>query len=513
MNGSAVDAAIAAGLCNGLMNSQSAGIGGGHFMVIYLKEKGKAYAINARESAPDSAYETMFQNRSSSTGGLATGIPGEIAGYWEAWTLGGRLPWSTLFQPAIDMCRNGYRVPASLARAIASNENLIRSNQQLANIFINNKTQLPYKVNETIYRPLLGNTLELIARENISAFYLGFSNLTQYMVEEINENGGNVTVEDFNGYHALPTQAVSVPLTPSLTLYTTPVPSSGLLVSFIMRLMAEYNLNETVLANTNSQSLFYNRLVESFKFAFASRAQLGDECTKLVNEVVFNLTSQAFIDKIRSRIVDYRTFPGSYYSNFTFRQDEGTAHISVLANGDAVSFTSSVNTYFGAGYAGRRTGIIYNSQMNDFSSSPSADGSSKQLSGANLIKARKRPMSSMSPIIVVNGAGDVSLVLGASGGPHIVSAVAQVAIKILSLGKNLKDAIDDRRLHHQLYPENLQAEINFDSSLLNIFKQFGYKNISCFAYGGSAVQGIYSPQKNLIYSYSDPRKGGIPAGV
>lgn len=190
MNGSAVDAAIAAGLCNGIANAQSAGIGGGHFMLIYLKEKKKHYAIDARETAPINTNKWTFSrgdNKSSLFGGLATGIPGEIEGYWRAHQLAGKLDWQVLFQPAIQMCRNGFKVSLVLANSIKRSETFIRNSLEFSNIFINPLTNETYKENGFIKMIKLADTLELISKTNIVEFYNG--NLTQTMVNEINENG------------------------------------------------------------------------------------------------------------------------------------------------------------------------------------------------------------------------------------------------------------------------------------------------------------------------------------
>ena len=139
-----------------------------------------------------------------------------------------------------------------------------------------------------------------------------------------------------------------------------------------------------------------------------------------------------------------------------------------MANGDAVAFTSTINTYFGAKYGGRYTGIIYNNQMDDFSTPGSANSFGYQPTAANFIRPGKRPMSSMSPTIVIDRkTREAKLVVGASGGSRIITAVAQVAIKALWMGLDIKDAIDDRRVHHQLYPTSVDFEQGFDS--VNIY--------------------------------------------
>lgn len=148
--------------------------------------------------------------------------------------------------------------------------------------------------------------------------------------------------------------------------------------------------------------------------------------------------------------------------------------------------------------------------MDDFSSPNKENFFGLLPSISNYIKPNKRPMSSMSPLIIIDREGKVKLILGASGGSKILTSVSQVAIKTLWLNKTLKEAIDDRRLHHQISPEYLQYENEFDNDLLNKLGNLGH-NLSCFDIGGSVVQGIYA--NGDVYAYSDPRKGGIPDGV
>jgi len=152
-----------------------------------LKETKTMYAIDARETAPQNTNVWSFYDRSSVSGGLAVAIPGEIYGFWQAHQLGGKLPWQSLFQPAIQMCRNGFKVSRVLAFAIDFLESSIRSDAELSNVFINSLTNATYKENDLIKMTKLADTLELISNTNVKEFYNG--NLSQIIVNEINENG------------------------------------------------------------------------------------------------------------------------------------------------------------------------------------------------------------------------------------------------------------------------------------------------------------------------------------
>jgi gamma-glutamyltranspeptidase / glutathione hydrolase / leukotriene-C4 hydrolase len=345
-NGSIVDAAITASLCNGLMNAQSGGIGGGSFILLYLN--GTSYAIDARESAPANSFKTMFSNNKSSLlGGLSTAIPGEIAGYWEAYKIGGRLPWKLLFEPIIEMCFNGFKMSKQLSRAVDMKEKEIRSNGPLSSIFINSKTNETFKENDSIKMVKLGQTLKIISEQNVTAFYNG--SLTKIIVNEINNMGGNVTLNDFLNYRALLKSPIVTKLDDQFTIHSHPLPSSGIIVSFILKLMQGFNLNENTLRSVDEQTRFYHRLIESFKYGFAKRTFMGDEnFVNNMNEFYYNLTNNTqYIDEIRLKILNSNyTHPSHCYDSDKneVKSDHGTTHLSLIAGNDAVALTSTVNT-------------------------------------------------------------------------------------------------------------------------------------------------------------------------
>lgn len=217
----------------------------------------------------------MFLNKSSLIGGLATAIPGELFGFWEAHKLGGKLPWQELFKPAIDLCRNGYRISKPLANALKYAESHIQRDQVLREIFVDQATGSIKKVGDLVKMQKLSDTLEILSQSDFSTFYNG--QMTKLMVEEINENGGQVTIEDFNNYRPIVSEAVKLKIDDEYTLYTSGLPSSGILAGFIIKLMRGFQLEPNLLNNTEKSTLFYHRLTESFKHAFAKRALLGDE--------------------------------------------------------------------------------------------------------------------------------------------------------------------------------------------------------------------------------------------
>lgn len=211
-------------------------------------------------------------------------------------------------------------------------------------------------------------------------------------------------------------------------LYTTPLPSSGAILAFILNVMSDLY--------TKDVPLYWHRVVETYKHAYGQRTNLGDlvndaEMHDMIKETYDNLISQDFALHVRGLIHDDRTFTNmSYYgANFTIEEDHGTANMAVLAaNGDAVTVTSTVNNYFGAKVRSPRTGIILNDEMDDFSTPGVINSFGVPASPANYIKPGKRPMSSMCPAIILDEAGNVRMLVGAAGGTKITTSVAAVSV-------------------------------------------------------------------------------------
>ncbi|CAF3355169.1 unnamed protein product [Rotaria socialis] len=516
-NGTTMDAALAAAICNGVMNGHSMGIGGGCAILIYSKKRKRAFSLIGRERAPYAANATMFIGREnmSMTGGLAIAVPGELRAYKKAYDeFGGGVPWRDLFQPTIQLCRNGFIVSASQAAAIAQTRSLILNDPAMRELFVkNNKTNELYSKGDIMKRPKYAATLEIIAEQGADAFYTG--TLADRIVKEIHDHGGIITKQDLADYQVDFNEALSVNLNASLTAFTTQAPSSGPLLIFILNILRGYNIAESNLKKTSDAALFYHRLIEAFKFAYAKRTELADPLKINITNLIRNLTSKDYADIIRARINDYKTFGFEYYGGTWYDQlKTGTAHLSVVGpDGDAVALTSTVNLYFGSKVVGPETGIIYNDEMDDFSIPNTTNFFGVPASPANFIAPGKRPVSSMSPLILLETANQrIQQVLGASGGTKITTSVAQVAMLNLWFNENIKQAIDAPRLHSQLLPQSVLAEHGFDQDILKLLKKRGH-NITCSTYGGSVIQGIeWRDEVNQYWANCDIRKGGAPDG-
>ncbi|XP_057325011.1 scoloptoxin SSD14-like [Microplitis mediator] len=505
-NGSAVDAAIATLLCEGVSSLHSMGLGGGFLMTIWDAKTKKAEFLNAKESAPAKATKDMYVGdaTASKRGGKAVAIPGELLGYWEAHRKYGRLDWADLFTPTIELCERGALVNFYLADRIKSKLSYIKAEPTLAEILIDPRTNSTWKVGDRIKRPRLAETLKAIAKYNVSVFYNG--SMGEEIVKEIQGFGGIIEMNDLRNYRVEWKKPITSKLG-NLTIHSAALPGSGVILTFIL------NVLEKFLPMGISEEIFWQRIVETFKWAYAHRTELGDDRFVELDDLISNLTSKSYAEEIREKIKDnWTSNDPKFYGVITGTpMDSGTAQVSVLApDGSAVSVTSSINQILGALIRSKSTGIIFNNQMDDFSTPNVANGYGLPPSPSNFIAPGKRPLSSMSPTIIVDEKREVQLVIGAAGGSKITTGVALTIIMNLWRQHNIKEAIDIRRLHHQLIPMSIAPESNFSSNTLEYLK--GLNHTVTFDGWGCGVSAISKLNHPGVTANSDYRRLGSVAG-
>ncbi|CAG9854564.1 unnamed protein product [Phyllotreta striolata] len=509
-NGSAVDSAIAGMICNSVVNSQSAGLGGGFFMTIYSKSERRVYCLNAREKAPLGATEEKYAKNkyNSQIGALAVGVPGEIKGYKEAHEKFGKLPWNNLIEPVIKLCDEGYIMNyhqywSLLKRHPVNDENLQKW-------FYDDRGNIK-KPGERIYPKTLCDFLRALQSNGPDDFYNG--QLSDIFLQDVKDLGGLITQEDLVNYKVEWQEPVNVTLNNGDVFYSFPPPGSGAIIALILNILDGYNFTTENLHESHYHKHIH-KLIETFKFASAQRTKLGDPNFVDMKQIIEKLLSKKIANSIRHKIdfninthYDARYYEAEYYLN----DDHGTSHVSVIdENGNAVSATSTINIYFGAGITSKRTGLVLNSVMDDFSYQYSENYFGLPISEANRLQPGKRPLSSMAPSILLNNKGNVKTVIGAAGGPKIITAISLTLMRILWMGDSLKDAVESPRIHHQLFPMEVHYEYGLISDTVKWLKSLGH---TMERRTESIVYALLKDQNNIIGIVDSRKDGGGVYGL
>ncbi|EYC19365.1 hypothetical protein Y032_0024g1044 [Ancylostoma ceylanicum] len=495
--GNAVDSAIAVMFCLGVTNPQSSGLGGGFLMTIYNKTQGRCVAIDARETAPAAAHRDMFRNDSdgSKYGFKSAAIPGELAGYWLAYVRYGsrRVEWKDLILPSAQLCRSGVPVSEYLDNVMKVKERHFRSNPSMK-AWINPATNSTYKAGDRLPRPKLAATLEKIANapDPVKMFYRG--EMAEVIAREMAEGGGIITKKDLASYKPIfYDQLTNNHFRGDLVMCGAPPPSSFAVTQLIVSVMSAM-YPEGHKADIRNDPKVIHHFVEAMKFAYAQRTLLGDSAfVPSALDLAKNMTTREYTSWIMRRMKDIAQ-PSAYYGGINQTQvpDHGTSQVSVLDEyGNGVSATTTINRWFGAAVESEKYGIVWNDEMDDFSTPGMANGFGFAPSETNFIQPGKRPMSSMSPMVIFDKkTKEARMVVGGSGGSKIISAVAKAIVRSLIFGETVKQAIDSPMLHNQFTPDIAQIDDSFPKELKSILEwKYGQKFRNTTGFEG-IVQGI-----------------------
>ncbi|XP_060862916.1 scoloptoxin SSD14-like [Metopolophium dirhodum] len=507
--GNAVDAAIATMICDGALCPQFKGLGGGFLMSIYNATTKKVMSIDARETAPSGATDSMFvkEPKNSVLGGLAVAVPGELKGYSTIYNLyGGHVSWPSLFEPTIQLCEEGMLISNRLELGLKAEEDLIKNDPMLRKAFFDEHTGHVKMAGEMYTLPKLAETMKIIAKEGVDAIYNG--SLTERLLEDLKTVNGIITKEDLASYKVEVEESFSVNLKNGHTIHSGPPPSSGIILAYILRVL------DGMLPAPNA-GLDAHRLVEAFKFGYGERTHLADHKFVNVSQIYDKVKSDSYIDKIRSRIFDNFTSsdPKYYGGDFDMPENHGTANMVVIDSmGNVVISTSTINTYFGSGFMSPSTGLLLNNEMDDFSTPGVVNYYGIPSSPANYIEPGKRPMSSMCPTIITDKKKDFVLAAGAAGGSKITLATAYVTALKLWYNKTLKEVIDKPRIFHQLLPMQVQYEYGTTRDVIQTLKDIGHPVIRLSSTGTSAATAIAKSASGMIEAMPDFRRPGNSSG-
>ncbi len=459
--GNAVDAAVAVGFALAVTYPEAGNIGGGGFMVIRMAD-GRTAALDYREMAPAAATRDMFMdsasiaNEASLVGARASGVPGSVAGLTTAHAEFGKLPLARVMAPAIKLAEKGFIVDTALTHSITSMHALIGRFAGAKLLMPNGKPLAP---GQRLVQPALARTLRAIAAHGARGFYQG--EVAKAIADAQEKDGGLITLADLKGYHP----AWRDPLIGTYRGYTIismpPSSSGGVTTIETLNILETFGPLPPVRGTMET-----HLLAEALRRAFVDRnSQLGDPDFSPVP--IAQLVSKAYARSLAVGISRDSATPTSNVEQHQAggaesRSPEGvhTTHYSVVdAKGNAVATTTTLNESYGSGVYVAAAGFFLNNEMDDFATRPGEPNMYGLVQGErNAVAPGKRMLSAMAPTIVLDSANRVTLVLGARGGPRIITAVLQVLIGVIDYGMPLLDAMNAPRIHEQARPDTIHYE-------------------------------------------------------
>lgn len=502
--GNAVDAAVAVGYALAVTHPQAGNLGGGGFMLLRTKD-GATTAIDFREMAPAGATRDMFldeqgnpDSKKSLTSPLASGTPGTVAGLSLALEKYGSLPLNSVVRPAIKLAQEGFIVNDALADDLKTyGSEVLPHHENSKAIFW--KDGEPLKKGDKLVQQDLANSLTMIAENGPDAFYKG--EIARQIAQQMQQNGGLITTDDLAAYQAVERTPVSGEYR-GYQIFSMPPPSSGgIHIVQILNILENFDMKKYGFGSADAIQI----MAEAEKYAYADRSEyLGDP--DFVNVPWQALTSKAYAKSIAGQIDINKAKPSSEIrpGKLAPYESDQTTHFSVVdKDGNAVAVTYTLNTTFGTGIVAGNTGILLNNQMDDFSAKPGVPNVYGLVGGeANAVGPKKRPLSSMSPTIVVKD-GKTWLVTGSPGGSRIITTVLQMVVNTIDLGMNVAEATNAPRFHHQWLPDELRVEKGFSPDTLKLLEQKGQKVALKEAMG--STQSIMVGPDGELYGASDPR--------
>lgn len=507
--GNALDAAVATGLAQGLMNPFASGMGGGGFALVFLQEEQRVLALDFREVAPAAAHPELFLQEDGTVdrdaafhGGLAVGVPGEVAGWWALHQAGGALPWADVLAPVIALAEEGFPVGSLLAERLESFSSYLEDLPRFVDTYQRDGRWL--REGEMLRRPDMADALRRIAEVGPAAFYEG--EIGEDIVSAVQSAGGILTAEDLTGYVVQPREPIVTPYA-NHEVVGFPLPSSGgYVIRGVLLALQQFRVNAPNLTSSAGVHL----MTHTLQHLFATRALEMGSPLVVGEDVRAQWTSDEAVAAITDSFRRDQTLPSEAFGALQpVDDDAGTSHFSVVdASGNAVACTTTINTVFGSLVMSERFGIVLNNEMNDFAASVGTQNAFGLMQGdANAVRGGHRPLSSMSPTLVLRD-GEVVGALGASGGPRIITATLLTLLRLFEGGET-EVAIEAPRFHHQWLPHELEVDPESSSELRSGLEERGYEVIE--SRWQAAVQAIWR-RAGVWDAASDSTKHGEAAG-
>ncbi|MCS6124215.1 gamma-glutamyltransferase [Shewanella baltica] len=508
--GNAVDAAVAVAFSLAVTLPRAGNIGGGGFMLVHIAKENKTIAIDYREMAPSKAKKDIFLDENgdaveklSREHGLAVGVPGTVMGMSLALEKYGTMTLAQVAAPAIKMAQEGISVTPDLAESLAGLKRRMTQWPTTAAIFYKADGS-DYQVDDILKQPELAHSLSLIAEKGTKGFYEGET--ATKLINAVKDAGGIMTLDDLKNYKVVEREPVRGEYRGYEVVSMPPPSSGGVHIIEMLNVLQQFPIDK--LGHNTAQTI--HLMAETMKHAYADRSEyLGDP--DFYKVPVKALISKDYAQKIASQIAMNKTTPSAEIKpgKLAPYESDQTTHFSVVDKwGNAVSNTYTLNFSYGSGLVAKGTGILLNNEMDDFSAKPGVPNGYGLVGGdANAVEGNKRPLSSMSPTIVMKY-GKPFLVTGSPGGSRIITTTLQIIMNVIDHGLNIAEASNAARVHHQWLPDELRVESSLNRDTISLLEAKGHKVKVQSAMG--STQSIMVTEQG-IFGASDPRHSGSEA--
>jgi gamma-glutamyltranspeptidase / glutathione hydrolase len=509
--GNAVDAAIAVAFALAVTHPAAGNLGGGGFMMIRLKD-GRTTAIDYREMAPGAAHRDVYLDKNgklidgeggSLIGYRAAGVPGTVRGMELALKKygSGKLAWAQLVEPARQLASRGFTVTHTLEQSLGASSLYLQKYAETKRIYL--KGGQLYKEGELFRQPELAATFARLQRHGPNEFYEGET--ARLIVDDMKRNNGLMTMEDLHGYVAKERMPVRGTYRGHEIISMPPPSSGGAVLIQMLNILEGFNLKKLEAGSSDR----YHLMAEAMRRAFADRAEyMGD--SDFVKVPVPGLIDKAYADRLRATINTERAStsaevragrPAGYES-------EDTTHFTVVdAEGNAVANTYTLNNSYGSAAVAKGTGILLNDEMDDFAAKPGTPNLYGLIQGErNAVAPKKRPLSAMTPTIVLRKDGSFWFTVGSPGGPTIINTVLCVITNVIDYEMNIQQAIDFPRIHHQWLPDELVGEpFGLSGDTQKALSARGHR-LAKLRYLGDAEGIMIEEKTGVLLGATDPRR-------